>query len=177
MTETLVELGIPGFLGAAIGAVIAHYSAKARGREEHQRTIDLLVTQDERRTALAMLDAARELRVAHSTHPIDLGDLHNQWSDRILAPSRIIRDQEIRARARAGLYMIALALLMKDDYTTYAVLRGFEDVEEWLEAWLIREDPPAAHLPPMEELGPLVRESGTGRVAMDRLTELLTSRA
>src|SRR5436189_93973 len=65
--NTLRELGVPGIVGAAVGAVIggliAHYAAKARGQEEHARTLDRLAWQDEREAARQALDATRRLRV------------------------------------------------------------------------------------------------------------------
>jgi hypothetical protein len=64
VVETITDLGVPTLIGAALGAVISHYAAKARGREEHERTVDLIVTQDERRTAQAMLDSVRQIKNA-----------------------------------------------------------------------------------------------------------------
>lgn len=59
--ETISELGLPTLVGAVLGVLIAHFSAQARGREEHERTVDLLVTQDERRAAQIALEGARDL--------------------------------------------------------------------------------------------------------------------
>ena len=64
MVETITDLGVPGLIGAVVGALISHLTAKARGREEHERTVNLLVTQDERRAAQAMLDSVREIKNA-----------------------------------------------------------------------------------------------------------------
>lgn len=173
MTETISELGLPAIAGAVVGGLIAHFSARARGREEHVRTLDLFVTQDERRTAQAMLDATRSLR--NSITMKSAGQLHNEWSDLVLGPARVIRDDEIHKRVRAGAYVIFLATLLPDEHTSYAVLRGALDVEEWLEAWLRREPPPGAHLPSMEDIGRLVRSGGT--LSIQPLNDLLAKRA
>jgi hypothetical protein len=170
---TVRDLGISGILGAIVGALISHYAAKARGDEEHERTLDLLVTQDERRTAQSMLDAARRISKRVNLGVDGYGELHNEWSDGILAPATLIRDQEIQRRAKAGAYVIFLGTLLPDEYASYAVLRGALDVEEWLTAWLRREQPPTAHLPTMEEIGELVRPADGGGFSLDPLTDWL----
>jgi hypothetical protein len=176
MVETIVELGVPGLIGTVIGALISHYAAKARGLEEHERTVDLLVTQDERRTAQAMLDSVREIKNAINAGEVqNYGLLHNRWSDQLLAPARIIRSDELNTRTKAGSYVIFLATLTRDGLNTYPLLRGVLDVEEWLEAWLRREDPPPAHLPKMEEIITLVRQGG--RIDTDPLEKLLIDKA
>jgi len=48
VVETITDLGVPALVGPIVGAVIAHFTAKARGREEHERTVDLLVTRPQR---------------------------------------------------------------------------------------------------------------------------------
>jgi hypothetical protein len=175
--ETVRDLGVPTIVGAIAGALIAHFTAKARGREEHERTLELLVTQDERRAAQAALDAVREIgKRLQVTDAISYGDLHNEWSDRVLGPARLIRSDALDERARAAAYVIFLATLTGED-ASYAVLRGALDVEEWAESWLRRESPPPAHLPPMEEIRALVRDRQRGRVSLDSLNELLAKRA
>jgi hypothetical protein len=175
VADTLTTLGIPALVGVIVGAILNHYTAKARGREDHERTLDLLTVQDERRTALAMLDAARDVqRNAHAGTTQSLGELHNSWSDRILAPSRLIRDEEIQARAKSGAHAIFLATLMPEQHVSYVVLRGARDVEEWLEAWLRGDPPPRAHLPRSEALAKLVNVGG--RLDMGPLNELLGRR-
>jgi hypothetical protein len=100
------------------------------------------------RTAQAMLDAVREIKNAINAGEVSsYGQLHNQWSDQVLAPARIIRSEGLETRAEAGLYVIFLATLVPENDITYPVLRGTLDVEEWLESWLRRNDPPPAHLP------------------------------
>jgi hypothetical protein len=160
-----------------VGAVIAHYSAKARGREEHERTVDLLVTQDERRTAQAMLDAVRVMKAAINAGEVpSYGQLHNQWSDWVLAPARTIRSEELETRAQAGAYVVFLATLAPEDFISYPLLRGTLDVEEWLESWLRRDEPPPAHLPSMEEIRKLVRRT-PGRIDIEPLNDALTAKA
>jgi hypothetical protein len=175
---TLVrDLGLPTIIGALVGAGVTHFAAKARGQDEHARTIDLLVWRDERRTAVAMLDAVRDMRNRINAGEVaSFGALHNEWSDRILGPARLIKSDEIAARATAGTYAIFVATLVRGEYVTYAVLRGALDVEDWLEAWLRREPAPPAHLPHMDEIQRLVRVDG-GRISMDRLNDVLQARA
>jgi hypothetical protein len=108
--------------------------------------------------------------------PADYGRLHNEWSDRVLANTALIRDDELRERAEAAGYMIFLATLARQEYVTYAVLRGVLDVHEWLEHWLRREDPPPAHLPRMDEIRQLVGIRG-GTMSLDPLNDLLQNRA
>jgi hypothetical protein len=176
--DVLQDLGIPSVVGAAAGAIITHYAAKARGAEEHERTKDLLVLQDERRAAAQALEAARELRTGLNTGEQGLPAMHNEWQDRILAPARLVRDEEFMARARTGLYLVAMAIFAGDrDWTTYALIRATEDVEEWLEAWMRRDDlPPAAHVPPLDELRSLMA-SGPGQISFEPLNDYLGDRA
>jgi hypothetical protein len=161
VASAFVDTALPAVVGAVVGGLIAHFSARARGHEEHQRTLDLLVVQDERRAASAMLESIQQIvvEINSGTMP-DAGQLHNRWSDQVLAPSRVIRDDELRERARAGAYAIFLATVADDQYTRYAILRGAVDVQEWLEAWLTRETPPKAHLPTSDEIADLVWDEG-----------------
>ena len=108
---------MPTIVGAIAGAVIAHFSARARGHEEHEPTLDLLVLQDERRTARDALEAVRDMRVRLNTDSATAyRALHNEWSDRVLAAARLIRDDDLDRRARAGAYVIFLATLTPDEY-------------------------------------------------------------
>jgi hypothetical protein len=92
-TQTLVDLGAPTLVGAVVGALIAHYTAKSRSREEHRRALDLLVVQDERRAAEAALEGARRVRLqANQGSDQRWGQIHNDWSDLVLTPSRLVRD-------------------------------------------------------------------------------------
>jgi hypothetical protein len=173
--DTIRDLGLPTIVGAIAGALIAHFTAKARGREEHRRTLDLLVTQDERRAAQGVLDALRDIRNRVNTGAVtSYGELHNEWSDHVLAPARLIRSDELDSRVRAGGYVITLATILPGQYVNYAVLRGCLDVEEWLESWLRRETPPPAHLPTMDEIQSLVRSGG--RLSMEPLNDVLQAR-
>lgn len=175
---TLRDLGIPAIVGAIVGALIAHYAAKARGREDHERTLDLLVHQDERRAAVAMLDACRDIRNSvNAGAVVAYGQLHNDWQDRVFAPSRQIRSDELEQRVRSFGSVIFFAFHGGDGagIGSYPVIRGALDVEEWLERWLRREDPPPAHLPRGPELNALVLKNG--RFSFDALNELLAERA
>lgn len=172
---TLRDLSLPALVGTIVGAAIAHYTAKARGREEHARTLDLLVHQDERRAALAILDACRDMRNRTHFDAVDYAQMHNDWQDRVSAPSRLIRSDELNRRVRAFGSVIFFAFHATSEHVPYAVGRGALDVEEWLEAWLRREDAPPAHLPPADDLGRLVvRDS---RFSFDELNRLLTEGA
>ena len=172
---TVKDLGIPGLLGAVVGAMIGHYTAKARGREEHERTLDLLVLQDERRAAQTALDAVRAIRVRlNSGDEIRYGALHNEWSDTVLAPSRIVRNAEIGDRVQSLGYVIFLATLAPEEYVSYAVLRAALDVEEALEALLRRDPMPARHVPAMDEVRALVFDHG--RVKFERFNDYLEQR-
>lgn len=178
MLETLTDLGIPGLIGTVVGAAISHYAARARGREEHERTVDLLVTQDERRTAQAMLDSVRVMKNALNAGEVrSYGELHNQWSDQVLAPARVIRSEPLNERAQSGAYVIFLATLEREGFLTYPLLRGALDVEEWLEAWLRREEPPPAHLPTMAKIRELVRSKEAGRIDTEPLNDILIKKA
>lgn len=140
--------------------------------------MDLLVTQDERRTAQAMLDAVREIKNEINAGEVtSYGQLHNRWSDQVLAPARTIRSEELNARAQAGAYVIFLATLAPEDFISYPLLRGTLDIEEWLESWLRRDDPPPAHLPTMSKIRDLVRDTERGRIDIEPLNKLLTERA
>jgi hypothetical protein len=84
--DTLRDLGVPGVVGAVVGALIAHFTARARSREEHQRAISLQATQyqhalalqlrqDERGAAQATLEATRALRTRVNGGDTAYGDL------------------------------------------------------------------------------------------------------
>jgi hypothetical protein len=178
VVDTLRDLGVPAVAGAVVGAAITHFAAKSRGREDHERTLDLLVTQDERRTAGEMLVAVRRMKNRlNEGKVIFLGGLHNEWSDHVLAPSRLIRSDDLGSRARAGGSVIFNATRVPRDaeYTDYAVLRAALDVEEWLEASLKREPPPTAHLPPDTEVQAMMLRDE--KVTFEPLNEHLQRRA
>jgi hypothetical protein len=175
LASTLADLGVPGLIGAIAGALIAHFSARARGAEDHERELDRLVLQDERATAQGVLTAARTIRNRVNVGKVEnYGLLHNEWSDNVLAPSRTIRDPELGNRARSGAYAIFLPTFAPDQHFTYAVVRGCMDVEEWVEAFLARGEPPPAHLPSSEEIGQLIRAEG--RIDLNPLNELLEAK-
>lgn len=163
-------------MGAVVGALIGHYTARARGREEHERTLELLLVQDERRAAQAALGAARRIRnaVNSQTDP-GYGGLHNDWQDSVLAAARLIRSDELLGRAQAGLYAIFLAISLPQEHTSFVVAQGARDVEAWIEAWLRGEEPSPAMLPRMQEMSELVYTAGEVP-SMDRLNDLLARR-
>lgn len=175
--DTIRDLGAPAIAGSVVGALIAHFSAKARGREEHNRTLDLIVTQDERRAALGVLEAAREISISINAGAVtSYPQLHNEWSDRVLAPARVIRSEGLKARAAVAGYVIFLATVTHaDEDASYVVLRGVLDVEEWAESWLRREPAPPAYLPSMEEIQSLVR-SEPGTISLEPLYDRLQER-
>lgn len=177
VVTTLVDLGVPTVIGAMIGAYLTHVAAKARGREEHQRTLELLVFQDERRAAQAALDAVRDMRNRINAGEVadKLGSFHNEWADRVLAPTRQIRSDDLNRRVSAFGTVIFLSMLARDEYTSYALLRGALDIEEWLEPWLRREEPLPPHLPPSDEIRAMTREGN--RFTFDALDKHLERKA
>jgi hypothetical protein len=48
--------------------------------------------------------------------------------------------------------VLFLATIVPEEFVIYSAGRGADDVEEFLESWLRREDPPPAHLPLTEEI-------------------------
>jgi hypothetical protein len=144
---------VPTVVGTIIGALITHLAAKARGREEHERSIDLLVMEDERRSAQGALSAVREIGTAINAGSVtSYAALYNQWLDHVVPPARLIRSEEPDARVHAGAYVLFLATIVPEEFVIYSAGRGADDVEEFLESWLRREDPPPAHLPLTEEI-------------------------
>lgn len=98
--------------------------------------------------------------------------MHNEWSDRVEALTRLIRDQELSERVRACSYVIFLATLPVEQYVTWVLLRGVLDVEDWLVSWLRRESAPAADLPRMDEIQSLVR-GDRGTISLEPLNDRL----
>jgi hypothetical protein len=83
--DTIRDLGVPAVVGSVVGALIAHYSAKARGQEGHTRAKELLVVQDERRAARQALTAVRAIKNRiNSGQRIAFGELHNEWADGVV---------------------------------------------------------------------------------------------
>jgi hypothetical protein len=174
VVTVLRDLGLPTVIGALLGAVVTHFAARARGREEQARADERMVLQDERRAAQNALDGARDLR-----NRVNAGDaggsyglLHNDWQDHVFAPTRLIRDKEIDSRVRSlGLVIFHSAIATEGEHVTYAIVRAASDVEEALEAWLRREPFPLRHVPPMDEIRELViREN---RIVFGPLNEYL----
>lgn len=180
VVHTLRDLGVPTLVGASLGGAISHYSAKARGREEQAHTRELLVLQDERRAAQTTLTAARDIRNRLNVGAASpSGDLHNEWSDRINAPTRQIRSDELDRRVSAMGWTIMLGMLVNpdaDEFVSYPLLRATLDVEEWLQAWLRDEEPPAAHLPPVDKIRKLTHQPATGGITFEPLNEWLQER-
>jgi hypothetical protein len=129
-------------VSAVIGALIAHFAAKARGAEDHEWALDLLVTQDERSSARDALAALRDLRTRAHAGAVSVTPLlfYDAWRGQVVGPCALIRSAELNARVDAGSRVIFSATLT-DDFTNYAILVGVQDVEEWLERWLRRETP------------------------------------
>jgi hypothetical protein len=176
--ETITDLGVPGvlgsLLGATVGAAIAHLSAKSRGAEDYERAVDLIVRTDERRVASDILSAARSMAVR-----LNLGEvqgqwaaLANEWQDRIAAPSRQLRDADLRARAHVGHYVTFLATLADRQYMNYVVLQAALDIETSLELWLRGDPVPPARLPDVDKIKELVWVEN--RLEIARLSEYLT---
>jgi hypothetical protein len=178
--DVVRELGLPASVGAAVGAtagaLIAHHAAKSRAREDHERTLEALAWKDEREAALRVLQGAEAIKKMRRDDPevVPSGALHTAWNDHVLAPSRLVRDDDLAARAYSGQSVIFLAHLVADrENSDYAFVRAAEDVEEWARAWLRREKSPEAHIPPADEVGELARSCGAGIVSIEPLNELL----
>lgn len=175
--DTIRDLGVPGVLGTIAGALIAHLAAKARSREEHKRTLELLVLQDERRAAQAALDASRELMSlvpASDAPPGSAGyeNLYRQWKDRVERSADLIRSEELVGRKSAtGLLLFFAANAKEGDYVHDAVCVGLRDVETWLSHWLRNEEPPPPALPSTQKMTELTDPSG--RLSFARLQERL----
>jgi len=182
-SEVVWELGLPASVGAAVGAtagaLIAHYAAKSRAREDHERTLEALAWRDEREAALRVLRAAEDIKKMRRESPecVRSGALHNAWNERVFASSLLVRDDDLAGRADSGGKVMFLAYLVADqENPDYAVSRAAEDVEDWARAWLRREKPPEAHIPPADEVGKLARSRGAGNISIEPLNELLDKR-
>ena len=172
IVDTLQDLGAPAVFGAIIGALIAHLTAKSRGREDHERAIELQsrqhqhalalqLSQDERRAAQRALEASRALRTrVNGPGPLAYGDLHNEWQDSILPPSKLVRSEDLNARVVALGTMIFLAFLAPEPGAPYWISTAALDVEAWLEAWLVGGEPRAPSVPAHGEILSLSRDGG-----------------
>lgn len=175
--DVVRELGLPTLVGVAVGALIAHYAAKSRAREDHERTLEALAWKDEREAARRVLQGAERIKKMRQDDPevVRSGALHTAWNDHVFAPSCLVRNDDLAARARSGQSVIFLAYLVADrENPDYAVVRVAEDVEEWAKAWLRRAEAPGAHIPPAEKVGQLARSRGAGIVSIEPLNELLS---
>jgi hypothetical protein len=158
---TLKDLGVPGLIGAVVGAFIGHFTAKARGREENERTRQRMLLQDERRAALDMLAALREMRSRLQGDFDAWGVFLNEYQDRVVAPARLVRSAELDRRVTAGASALFYAMLAHGAYMNYAAGRACGDAEDWIEAWLRDESPPDAVLPTSEEMNEIIVKDGT----------------
>jgi gas vesicle protein len=176
--DDLVELGVPAIIGsivgAVVGALISHYAAKSRGEEDHRRTLDVLVKQDQRRAAQLALESVRDIGNRARRSP-DFGQLYNEWVEKVQAPAAVVPDPELRRRIVAASYVIFTAVNQDQAYVTYAVVAGTQDVEDWLVSWLNGEDPLPPRLPELEEMRRLVNIR-SGRRAMEELNERIAER-
>lgn len=173
-SQSLVDLGIPGIAGAIVGALIAHYASKSRSREDYARTLELVAYQDERTVAQDIRKAAREFAVGlHAGTLESYGQLHNEWQDRILFASQLVRSEDLQSRARAGLYVVFLSTLVSDEFVEYALTAACDDIDDWTSAWLRRDENfPAPRLPTQDGIRELVHVGGN-RVSIEPLNELL----
>jgi hypothetical protein len=172
--DVLSEPLVIALLAAAAGVLLGDRLATRRGRQDHQRDLDRLVLEHQRRVAQDALKAARAIRVQVAGGQVpSWGALHNDWSDGVLTATGIVREDAFQLRASAAAYAIFLGTIAPNEHVSYAVLRGALDVEEWIEAWLVRKEPPAAHLPPMSEMRKMVLVRN--RITLDALNAHLAS--
>jgi hypothetical protein len=170
----LKDLGVPSIVGAIVGALIAHFAARARSKEEHQRSLEMLTLQDERGEAREALDATRELRTAvNADQAVSFGLLHNDWQDGIYPRARRIRSDDLKERVLALSTVLTTGLLTQDGHAApYVVVVAAEDVETWLEAFIRREMPaPPARLPHGEHLFAMTRVGN--RITLDNVRDHL----
>jgi hypothetical protein len=159
--------------GIVIGAILNHYLARGRSLVDYERTLDLVAYQDERKTAQAIRDAAREFSNGlHAGTLRDYGELHNEWQDRILFPAGLIRSDDLKSRAISGLYVVWIATIVNDEFVTYALTAACGDIQRWTRAWLSREPIPPAEIPSKPELMRLTTVEGN-RISIGPLNELL----
>lgn len=175
----LVRLGVPGILGTlagtVIGAVISHYAAKARGREEHERALDMLVVADRREQARGAIEAVRLLRQRIGAGDSSYGQMHGEWQVRILGPCQLIRDADLETRAGAVGTILMIALMKPTPGAGGPLLVALEDVQQWLEAMLRREDPPPARLPSSSDILTAAHQADGG-FDITKINELIAAR-
>ncbi len=175
LTHTLRDLGTPAILGTIVGVVGAAWAAKRRGDKDHERTLELVVMQDARRTALETCRRVRAMETEmRSRTATDYGELHNEWQDFVFGPALLIRAPDLESRVKAWGIVIFNAWQAPEEYASYAVLRGAEDVAEWLQAFLRRETPPAPHLPSPDEVRRLL--FADNKITFQPLNDLLGQR-
>jgi hypothetical protein len=164
----LIGFGL-SVVGIVIGAVLNHYLARGRSLEDYERTLDIVAYQDERKTAQAIRDAAREFSNGlHAGTLTDYGGFHNAWQDRILFPAGLVRSDDLKSRAISGLYVIWIATLVQNEFVTYALTTACDDIQGWTRAWLSREPIPPAQIPPKD-----LTRVGSNRISIGPLNELL----
>jgi hypothetical protein len=175
-----VDLGVPAIIGSlagtVMGALIAHYAAKARGKEEHERALDMLVVTDRRREALAAIDAVRLLRQRIGAGDSSYGQMHGEWQVRILGPCQLIRDPDLEQRAGALGTILMITLMKPSPLTRGPLLVAAEDIQHWLEALLRREDPPAARLPSSSDILEAAHEDDGG-FDITKVNDLIAQRS
>ena len=179
LLDTVRELGVPALIGVLLGALVADWLARRRDKEAHKRAVELMRKSDERQAAKDALRGAREIRLIanHSGEQTDWGPLHNQWTDTVADPARLVASNDLDRRAQSGAYVLMLAVFAPSDQAvSYAVIRGALDVEEWAEAFLRGDDSlPDAHLPPREEIQKLTKMGRIkGGVTFDALNLTLS---
>ena len=156
-----------------VGALLNHLLARNRSREDYERTLDLVAHQDERTTAQEIRDAARKFsNELHAGTRTDYGQLHNDWQDHILFPAGLVRSNDLKTRAIAGLYVVWIATIVKDEFVTFALTAACDDIQNWTRAWLSREPIPPAQIPRKPALMELSTVEGN-RISIGPLNELL----
>jgi hypothetical protein len=103
------------------------------------------------------------------------GPVHNEWNDRVRAPTRLLRSADLDARINAAGYILYLAFSNPDQYVTFAVVAAIEDVERWLEDWLNQAAPRQACVPQMEQIRQLVHPTA-GQVEIVPLNDRIQQR-
>jgi len=169
--DALSQPLVIALLGAALGVLLTHRFATSRARQDHQRDLERLVLEDQRRAAHDALNAVRAIRMQVAGGFTQWGLLHNEWNDAVYPATQLVHDPEFTRRVSAGLYTVFLGTITHDQHVSYAALRGALDVEEWLEAWLVRQPAPSAHLPPMDEMRKMVLVRN--RITLDALNDHL----
>lgn len=179
--ETIRDLGTPSVIGAVVGALIAHYTAKARSREEHERSLEVLRRRDERAEAREVLTALREIHdgIAGVSSLEALGKefeaLRKDWWDRVHVPARLVISDVLYGRVCAASYVFFLASIAREVPVPYALYISISDVETALVAWLRDEAAPEARLPSETEIQQMFQMFGPDQwiAASDRLKKWL----